>query len=176
MTGTSLTPPLPDRLANLGRLRFRLHRRLYRRRSSYPSRPPSRSAPNRRLRTRLLRNCPPDLLSRNCRHLLHLRLLRRNVRLPARNQRNARAPRLPQIALPLHGDRHRLLHVLLAGGVSLLRPMGSGAFARISRLNDQDHRLWGWVYRPVSFRVLVLARRREIRLRADFAQLGALAV
>jgi hypothetical protein len=173
---TSLTQKHPDRLANLGGLRLRLRRRLHRRRSRNPSRPPRRRAPNRRLRAWLLRHRAPDLLSRHSRHLLHLRLLRRNLGLPARHQRNARAPRLPQVPLPLHGDRHRVLHVVLASGVPLLWAVGGGAFARVGGVDDQDYCVWGWVHWVVGFGVLVLARRGEVRFCADSEEFGAPAV
>ena len=55
----------PDRLANLGRLRLRLHRRLHRRGRRHTGRSTSSSSPNRRLRTRLLCNRPPNLLRRH---------------------------------------------------------------------------------------------------------------
>ena len=126
----------PDRLANLGRLRLRLHRRLHRSCSRHAGRSTSSSSPNRRLRTRLLRHRPSDLLRRHRRHLLHLCLLRRNLRLLTRHQRNARAPRLPQIPLPLHGDRHCVVHFLFVGRLPLLRPVGGGTFARIRGLDD----------------------------------------
>jgi hypothetical protein len=173
---TSLTQKHPDRMANLGGLRLRLRRRLHRRRSRNPSRPPRRRAPNRRLRAWLLRHRAPDLLSRHSRHLLHLRLLRRNLGLPARHQRNARAPRLPQIPLPVHGDRHRVLHVFLFGRIPLLWTVGGGAFARVGGVDDQDYCVWGWVYWVVGFGVLVLARRGQIRLCKDSEEFGALAV
>ena len=126
----------PDRLANLGRLRLRLHRRLHRSCSRHAGRSTSSSSPNRRLRTRLLCNRPPNLLRRHRRYLLHLRLLRRNLGLLTRHQRNARAPRLPQIPLPLHGDRHCVVHFLFVGRLPLLRPVGGGTFARIRGLDD----------------------------------------
>jgi hypothetical protein len=174
-TTTILTPLPTDRLANLGGLRLRLHRRLHRRRSRHAERPPSSSSPNRRLRARLPYDRPPYLRRRNGSHLLRLRLVCRNIRLLARHLRNERAARLPQIPLPLHDHRYRVIHVLLARSILLLWAMGRRAISRIRRSDYQNRRVRRRVHWPAGLRLLVLARGREVRFCGCTSGLGAIA-
>lgn len=139
-----LGPEVPtDELVDLGRLRQHLCGGFYRSGSRHYLGQTRRCSPDRRFRSRIF--CPPirsDFCSRCCCIHNYLRLLSRNQRLPARNQRDAKPDRVPQSAVPMYEHRDGCVSVAFARDVSLGRPVGCFSFPRFRRPNGQDGGLW----------------------------------
>lgn len=125
----------PNRLVNLGRIYLYLPGSLHRRHRRNNPRPPRRRSPNRRLRTRILCDRPPNLRSRHCGFSNNLRFFRRNISLPASHQRDAPAKGLQQGPVHLHGHRPSSIPLVLARSLQMVRPMGRLSILGICRPN-----------------------------------------
>lgn len=134
--------------------------------------PPSNSTPNRPLRPRLPRNRLPDLRSRNNRLSHDIRLQRRNIRLPARDLRNAQTQRLPKSGLPVHVLRNILLPRLRTSNLRLVREMDRLSSARQRRHDHQTRRLRHRPTRPDRQRLALRTRSSKVPLRSHPAPLA----
>lgn len=134
--------------------------------------PPSHSPPNRSLRPRLPRNRLPDFRSRNNRLGHDIRLQRRNIRLPARDLRNAQAQRLPESGLPVHVLRNILLSRLRTSNLRLVRKMDRLSSPRQRRHDHQTRRLRHRPTRPDRQRLALRTRSSKVPLRSHPAPLA----
>ena len=168
----SLCPHLPEHwLANLGRLRLDLHRRLHRRHRRHDTRPTSCRPRHRPLRTRLLRNSIAHIRRRRCCCVDNLRLLSGHFCVHACHRRDASTARLPQSPVHVHGVRHGLVSRLRPRRLPMVRPVGRLALSRFGWSRREEGRIRHWPCWTDCLRVPLLPRRSQVPLRAHSAQL-----